>query len=124
MTVPAIPDLAERIERARNMVSMLCKRERDWIMSIPARPNEDPDLVIADGLRAGMDALEELSRLKAGEGEGWEKGYREGARSAAEYAVSAGYVKVGQGRALQEGVSEMAESVVGLPPAPGGRSDE
>ena len=47
----------ERINRAHRMVSALCKQERKWIMSIPARPDYDPDLVITDGLLAGREVL-------------------------------------------------------------------
>ena len=40
------------------MVHALCQpknsqRARDWVMSVPARPDYDPDLVIAAGLNAG-----------------------------------------------------------------------
>ena len=56
-----------RIDRAWDMVSALCKprgREgsREWVMSIPARPNHDPDLVIGVALR---DARDLLKRLRA-----------------------------------------------------------
>lgn len=43
------------LEKAMDMVSALCKPRgskgsREWIMSIPAQPEHDPDLVIADAL--------------------------------------------------------------------------
>jgi hypothetical protein len=52
----------EKIDRALAMVAALCKpREtegaREWIMSIPAEPDRDPDLVIADALHAARAAL-------------------------------------------------------------------
>ena len=45
------------IERAHNVVSELCEGKRSWTMSVPARPEEDPDLVITAALRAAKDAL-------------------------------------------------------------------
>jgi hypothetical protein len=47
---------------ARQMVSDLCNQRRDWVMSIPARPDYDPDLVIA---RALDDLHAELARVTA-----------------------------------------------------------
>lgn len=46
-----------RYESALAMINALCRPRgseghRDWLMSIPARPDYDPDLVIASGLRA------------------------------------------------------------------------
>ena len=59
----------ERIERAFKMVHALCQPRgsvdgREWIMSIPALPDHDPDLIIADGLMAGYNALTENADLK------------------------------------------------------------
>lgn len=54
----------ERIDRAHRMVSDLCTRKRDWMMSIPARPDYDPDFVIGDGLLAGREAEAEALRLR------------------------------------------------------------
>jgi hypothetical protein len=61
-------DAYQKIHDAMEMVSALCKPRhsegaREWRMSIPARPDYDPDLVIAAGLRAGLDALEELETI-------------------------------------------------------------
>lgn len=53
----------EQIDRAHRMVVALCSRRREWRMSIPARPDYDPDLVIGDGLRAGLSALAEVEQL-------------------------------------------------------------
>lgn len=55
-------EIACRIDKALNMVNSLCKPKgaegsREWIMSIPAKPDSDPDLVIAEGLQAGKEAL-------------------------------------------------------------------
>jgi hypothetical protein len=46
-------DALGAIEKAEQMVSDLCNRKRDWIMSIPVMHDYDPDTVIAKGLRAG-----------------------------------------------------------------------
>jgi hypothetical protein len=68
---PFDTDLARTaLEAAHEMVSALCKRRgaegaREWIMSIPARPRYDPDLVIGAGLRAGDAALREVTALRA-----------------------------------------------------------
>ncbi len=59
--LPIISDkeLLEAIEKANNMISPLCMPKgsyggREWIMSIPARPEYDPDLVISDALYKAM----------------------------------------------------------------------
>lgn len=58
------------IERAHTMVARLClprfdPQHRAWLMSIPARPDHDPDLVIAAGLDAGEAAVRENAALLA-----------------------------------------------------------
>jgi hypothetical protein len=63
-------NIEDRIERALQMVHALCrprgsKDGREWIMSIPARPDYDPDLVISDGLMAGRSAASELAQAQA-----------------------------------------------------------
>ena len=57
--------LEERNKAAREMVSALCQQKRRWIMSIPARPDYDPDLVIAAAL-ADNDALIAIVRAAQG----------------------------------------------------------
>lgn len=52
-----IAAIRERYARARDMVAALCSGDRDWIMSIPARPDYDPDIVIADSLKDIMTLL-------------------------------------------------------------------
>ena len=49
---------------ADDMVEGLCQGEREWIMSIPARPHHDPDLVIGAGISAGERAVAEVKRLQ------------------------------------------------------------
>lgn len=56
--------LRERIEAAHRMVVALCKREREWMLSIPANPQRDPDIIIGDGLRAGRHALARAETLQ------------------------------------------------------------
>jgi len=48
------------MRHARDMVSALNKGERDWIMSIPARPFHDPDIVIATALDEAKDYIDQL----------------------------------------------------------------
>lgn len=58
----------ERLDRAHKMVVDLCNpvsSGRRWEMSIPARPDHDPDLVIADGIHAGQQALDRLEAAEA-----------------------------------------------------------
>ena len=52
-----------KIGKASDMVAALCKPRgsegsREWIMSIPARRDHDPDLVIGDALQAARDFIE------------------------------------------------------------------
>lgn len=60
-----------KAEAAHAMVSALCKPRyteghRDWVMSIPARPEYDPDLVIAAGLRELEERIALLEETLAG----------------------------------------------------------
>ena len=47
----------DRIAKAQKMVAALCRGDERWVMRIPAQPEIDPDLVIADGLLAGLEAV-------------------------------------------------------------------
>jgi len=85
LTDADLDDIDARVNAARQMVSALCKRRgsqgaRDWIMSIPAQPDYDPDLVIGASLgdiprlthelRAARAALREIAnnpRLESGD---------------------------------------------------------
>lgn len=51
-----------KIDRAYDVASALCEGEREWLISIPARPDHDPDLIIGDALLA---ARNEIARLTA-----------------------------------------------------------
>lgn len=64
----------EKIARVEDMVSALCQPRgtagaRDWTMSIPTRPDYDPDLVITGALHVAGNALnsqrEEIAALRA-----------------------------------------------------------
>jgi len=59
-------DWTERVKAAHEMVSALCshpdsKESRKWIMSIPARPDYDPDLVITSGLMAAEKQIDAIT---------------------------------------------------------------
>jgi len=66
-----LAEIPAKLEAARQMISDLCKPRyteghRDWIMSIPTRPNHDPDIVIGEALREIPFLLaryDELARL-------------------------------------------------------------
>ena len=60
-SIPA--EVKAKYEAAYKMISALCtprgcEGHRDWVMSIPARPDYDPDIVIGAALRALWGALE------------------------------------------------------------------
>lgn len=46
-----------KLEKAHTVVVELCQQKRQWIMSIPARPNDDPDLIIGEAIRSAITAL-------------------------------------------------------------------
>lgn len=59
-----------RVGDAHKMVSALCKPRgsagaREWLMSIPARPDYDPDIVIDRSLRDIHALLAEVEELLA-----------------------------------------------------------
>lgn len=47
----------EKIKKAQETISALCDGRIRWTMSVPARPDSDPDLVISDALQAAKEAL-------------------------------------------------------------------
>jgi hypothetical protein len=51
LLVPEFLLFKAHIDAAHKMVSDLCHRKREWIMSIPARFDYDPDLIIGQALR-------------------------------------------------------------------------
>lgn len=59
------PDVLKLIETAHDLVCALCKPRnshgaREWMMSIPARPDYDPDLVIGGALMAAAGEIKQL----------------------------------------------------------------
>lgn len=57
--------LKKRNDAACEMVRRLClsrndPKAREWFLSIPARPDHDPDLVIGDALNDGAKAIADL----------------------------------------------------------------
>ena len=59
----------DAIEKALDMVCDLCKPKniagaKEWIMSIPAQPDKDPDLVIANGLREAKKRIAMLEKQR------------------------------------------------------------
>lgn len=55
-------DVNDNIRRAMDLVSALCDGSREWIMSIPARVDHDPDIVISEALREARDHIDTLTR--------------------------------------------------------------
>lgn len=56
-------DLAKRIEKAQDELAVLCKG-KTFRMCIPVQP-DDSDILIGVGLRAGLEAIEELKKAEA-----------------------------------------------------------
>ena len=56
----ALAQTKARIKAAEQMVYDLCNGKRRWIMSVPAQPESDPDLVIAMALRESEAAISAL----------------------------------------------------------------
>lgn len=74
----ALMEAREKIAKALAMVAALCKDRREtgaraWVMSIPARPDYDPDIVIADALYAAEKLLAATPAQPSGETvtDGW-----------------------------------------------------
>lgn len=62
MSLDDLDVISDRIAAASETVSALCRGDARWTMSVPARPTEDPDLVISAAL---MDARKLLIALEA-----------------------------------------------------------
>ena len=66
----AMSDVKRKIDNAIKLVSDLCKPRgsagaREWIMSIPARPDYDPDIVISDALYSASTEITRLTKQLA-----------------------------------------------------------
>ncbi len=49
----------EEIQKAQDMVHRMCAGKQKWVMSIPAQPERDPDLVIYRALTAARRLIED-----------------------------------------------------------------
>ena len=64
----ALAELAEmqtRCLKAVGIVGALCGGRQKWIMSIPARPDVDPDLIIKDALDDIVRVIEIILKVSA-----------------------------------------------------------
>lgn len=52
--------LQAEMAAGRDMLRALCNGEVRWLLHMPARPDEDPDLVISRALSAGQRVFQEL----------------------------------------------------------------
>jgi hypothetical protein len=57
----------EKIEQARQVVNALSEGTLRWTMSVPARPDSDPDLVIAGALQSALEVISALSSAETAE---------------------------------------------------------
>lgn len=51
ITQEELEAIKARAEKSHKVISDLCNGRTHWTMSIPARPDEDSDLVLASSLR-------------------------------------------------------------------------
>ena len=58
--IVSVPEALAAISGAMVVVDDLCQGRRKWTMSIPARPDHDPDLIIMEALRKAKVAMESL----------------------------------------------------------------
>jgi hypothetical protein len=59
-----IREIKSKLSKAHDTVSALCHGGKKWVMHIPAQVNEDPDLIISAGLRAGDEAVRVIECLR------------------------------------------------------------
>ena len=59
-----IKQIQQRHEAACQVVNELCSGDRKWLMSIPARPEYDPDLLISASLNDIPALLEKIKKLE------------------------------------------------------------
>jgi hypothetical protein len=66
--VKDIKDVLEGIDKARDIVSAISQGKQRWTMSVPARVDSDPDLVISHALTVARTMLEaqdmEIAQLR------------------------------------------------------------
>ena len=56
-TTPDLDAIERRRDKAQQTVADLCQGKIEWIMSIPAQRERDPDLIIAAALKDEKDLL-------------------------------------------------------------------
>lgn len=101
-----IAETRKRTEAAQKLIVALCKPDgaegaRRWIMSIPARVDYDPDLVIGDALRGSNELARVLEILLAD---------LEQARSDACKVMDWAYGEVGSREFLSQDVENRVEA--------------
>lgn len=65
MAEPRWQRIDERLTAGEEMLDRLCNGSERWRMSIPAKPDTDPDLVLGAALAAGRHGLEDRDYWKA-----------------------------------------------------------
>ena len=55
--VDAMREAINAIDRATVKVNKLCSGKDRWTLSVPARPDYDPDIIIMDALRKARDII-------------------------------------------------------------------
>ena len=80
--VPAVPpgDVLAKIAKAEAVVNALCDGSQRWTMSVPARVDSDPDLVISDALMAAREALSAPAPAAAAVSDEWNRAIESAAR--------------------------------------------
>ena len=56
-----------RLKKAQQVVGELSEGKRRWVMSIPARPDDDPDLIITGALQGAIDSLRAAAPVRGGD---------------------------------------------------------
>ena len=64
----SVGEALEKIAKAEAKISSLCSGDEEWIMSIPARPEHDPDLVISSALHSAKAALTAIQKGQSNDG--------------------------------------------------------
>lgn len=60
-----LEEIKARQEKAWEMVFDLCASRREWIMSVPVRPDDDPNCVISSSLDDITELIERVKELEA-----------------------------------------------------------
>ena len=57
-------DVLQMIRRAEKVLDELCEGKREWTMSVPARPDHDPDLIVGEALYRARLEIERLRNME------------------------------------------------------------